>query len=615
MKDSMFFSPGTVNSSITLTIFIILLIASFFSAKRLKKNSLRKLNEAKIALTTMKVLVLLSLLKLTIFILGGGEPSVSSVFPWLNTGKLKSFLSIKIDRKFIFFSSAALLVTWSIIEFSIYYMRADPNGKNFFRLLMIFLLKMLILTSAKNIFLFFVGWEGVGFLSFLLIRWWSTRTDAKASALQAIVYKRIGDIGIIVVISGLLIKTRSWDIKSLSTKKISGFWVSAILFTSLIGAIGKSAQFGLHPWLPAAMEGPTPVSALLHRSTMVVAGVFLLIRMTTIITPSETFLNITLIIGALTAIFAATSAFQQHDIKKIIAYSTTSQLGLMVVSIGLGKPKVALFHICTHAFFKAMLFLCSGRIIHRHKKEQDLRKMSKIRESLPITSRCLFLGRIALMGVPFLRGFYSKDLILELVVEKPRNLISFSLAIIATLLTAAYSFRIITFCFLKNPRKPPIKPMKEEKPKLVFPLVRLAMGAIFAGWLIGAWLLNLPRLFPIGIVKAMPLIVTVIGATIVRSLILANKSKTTAKTFFRKTWFYTSTSHIISRTITKATALTLTTRALDRGWRETAGGQGMFAVKRDLTKAQQITQTGYIKQYLLSISLIVVCILTTAMII
>lgn len=153
----MFFSPGTVNSSITLTIFIILLIASFFSAKRLKKNSLRKLNEAKIALTTMKVLVLLSLLKLTIFILGGGEPSVSSVFPWLNTGKLKSFLSIKIDRKFIFFSSAALLVTWSIIEFSIYYMRADPNGKNFFRLLMIFLLKMLILTSAKNIFLFFVG--------------------------------------------------------------------------------------------------------------------------------------------------------------------------------------------------------------------------------------------------------------------------------------------------------------------------------------------------------------------------------------------------------------------------------------------------------------------------
>nr|YP_009239173.1 NADH dehydrogenase subunit 5 [Apostichopus parvimensis]AML79764.1 NADH dehydrogenase subunit 5 [Apostichopus parvimensis] len=611
----MFFSPGTVNSSITLTIFIILLIASSFSTKSIENNSLRNLNEANIALTTMKVLALLSLLNLTIFIVGGGEPSVSSVLPWLNTGNLNSFLSINIDSKFIFFSSAALLVTWSIIEFSIYYMSADPNGNNFFRLLMIFLLNMLILTSANNIFLFFIGWEGVGFLSFLLISWWSTRTDANASALQAIVYNRIGDIGIIVVVSGLLINTSSWDINSLSTNSISSFWMSAILFTSLIGAIGKSAQFGLHPWLPAAMEGPTPVSALLHSSTMVVAGVFLLIRMTTIITPSETFLNVTLIIGSLTAIFAATSAFQQHDIKKIIAYSTTSQLGLMVVAIGLGNPNVALFHICTHAFFKAMLFLCSGSIIHSHNNEQDLRKMSNISESLPITSSCLFLGSIALMGVPFLSGFYSKDLILELVIENPSNLISFSLAIIATLLTAAYSFRIVTFCFLNNSSNPPINPMNEENPNLTSPLVRLAIGAIFAGWLIGAWLMNLPSLFPIGIVKAMPIIVTVIGATIVSALIISNNNNTTMNTFFSKTWFYTSASHIISSNITNATALTLTTRALDRGWSETAGGQGMFVVNSDLTKAQQITQTGYIKQYLLSISLIVICILTTAIII
>lgn len=229
------------------------------------------------------------------------------------------------------------------------------------------------------------------------------------------------------------------------------------------------------------MEGPTPVSALLHRSTMVVAGVFLLIRVTSILQPTQTFLNLTLILGSLTAIFAATSAFQQHDIKKIIAYSTTSQLGLMVVAIGLGKPLIALFHICTHAFFKAMLFLCSGRIIHRYNKEQDLRKMSKIRESLPITATCLLLGRIALMGIPFLRGFYSKDLILELIVENPAKIFSFLLAIIATLLTAAYSFRIITFCFLKRTKKTPINPTNEEKENLFFPLTRLATGSIFVG--------------------------------------------------------------------------------------------------------------------------------------
>jgi len=229
------------------------------------------------------------------------------------------------------------------------------------------------------------------------------------------------------------------------------------------------------------MEGPTPVSALLHSSTMVVAGVFLLIRTTSIIEPRENFLSLCLVIGSLTAIFAATSAFFQHDIKKIIAYSTTRQLGLMVVAVGLNQPLIALFHICTHAFFKAMLFLCSGRLIHRYKKEQDLRKMSKVKETAPITSACLFLGSIALMGIPFLSGFYSKDLILESVALSPKNLVSYTLAIIATLLTAGYRFRIISFCFLKAPNNSPINPVKEENPNLYLPLIRLRAGAVLIG--------------------------------------------------------------------------------------------------------------------------------------
>jgi len=284
------------------------------------------------------------------------------------------------------------------------------------------------------------------------------------------------------------------------------------------------------------MEGPTPVSALLHSSTMVVAGVFLLIRIRTLVEPRTRFLKLCLVIGSLTAIFAATSAFLQHDIKKIVAYSTTRQLGLMVVAIGFNQPFIAFFHICTHAFFKAMLFLCSGRLIHRYKKEQDLRKMSKASETAPITSACLFLGRIALMGIPFLRGFYSKDLILELVTTSPRNLISYALAIIATFLTARYSFRIISFCFVKTPNNTSIKPVKEENPNLYKPLVRLSLGAVVIGWLLSSHCFVLPTVIPFPTIKTLPLIVTIIGASIASTVIIySKKKKLVATTFFTKT--------------------------------------------------------------------------------
>lgn len=287
-----------------------------------------------------------------------------------------------------------------------------------------------------------------------------------------------------------------------------------LLFGLILAAAGKSAQFGLHPWLPAAMEGPTPVSALLHRSTMVVAGVFLLIRSETIFSLFPPAQSVVLLLGATTAIFAASTAIRQHDIKKIIAYSTTRQLGLMVVAIGIGQPILAFFHICTHAFFKAMLFLCSGSVIHSLRDEQDLRKMGGLRKLLPVTSACLALGRLALMGTPFLAGFYSKDLILEATRARALNTLGLSLGILATLLTAVYSFRIVFFCFIDFPSVNPLSPIGEEKENLKKALLRLSAGTIIAGWFFSTFVIEAPSFKVEPFEKGIPLIVTILGTAI-----------------------------------------------------------------------------------------------------
>nr|QQY85592.1 NADH dehydrogenase subunit 5 [Holothuria spinifera] len=593
-------------TSLSLLIFLTLATCASLTSNSTETNSIRNLQNPHMSLTTIKTLSFISIVNATIFFLSP-ETTTSNTTPWLDNSNISSFISLSLDTSFLFFSATALFVTWSIIEFSIYYMEADPLSPNFFRLLIIFLLNMLVLTSSNSLFLFFIGWEGVGFLSFLLIGWWYTRQDANASALQAVVYNRIGDIGIILLISIALYSNNSWDLSSLLTPLLPQWELNIILFSCLLAAIGKSAQFGLHPWLPAAMEGPTPVSALLHSSTMVVAGVFLLIRITSTIQPSNIFLSLCLIIGSLTAIFAATSAFFQHDIKKIIAYSTTSQLGLMVVAIGLNQPLIALFHICTHAFFKAMLFLCSGSLIHSYNNEQDLRKMSNVSNTTPITSACLLLGSIALMGIPFLSGFYSKDLILESIALSPSNLFGYFLAITATLLTAGYSFRIISLCFLNTPSNSAINPINEENPHLYLPLIRLGAGSIIVGWFLSSYCFTLPTIITLPAVKTLPLLVTLIGASLASSVIIfSNKNNTTLKTFLTKTWFFDRLAHPTISNVLNNTALISSTRTLDRGWSELSGGQGIFTAINTSSKLTQSTQTGYIKQYLLSTTVIIV---------
>lgn len=281
------------------------------------------------------------------------------------------------------------------------------------------------------------------------------------------------------------------------------------MFLGLLAAIGKSSQFGFHPWLPAAMEGPTPVSALLHSSTMVVAGVFLLVRMTSL-KGNSFFLDFCLFIGGLTSLFAARTACFQYDFKKVVAYSTTRQLGLMVGRVGLGFPLLAFFHICTHAFFKALLFLCSGRVIHSYGNEQDIRKVGNLRNSLPISFSCFLIRRVSLSGVPFFSGFYSKDVILEGFSRSIFSMFGVFLLGVSTLFTAFYRSRLVYYC-LGGGSFFCYSPVREENRNLVLPMVRLLLGVFFFGYVFRKSVevgFLLPSLF----FKLSPLFFTLLGA-------------------------------------------------------------------------------------------------------
>jgi len=418
---------------------------------------------------------------------------------WISSGDMEIRWALRIDSLTAVMLVVVTGVSSLVHIYSIGYMHEDPNRPRFFAYLSLFTFMMLMLVTADNFVQLFFGWEGVGLASYLLIGFWYQKPSANAAAIKAFVVNRIGDFGLILGMATIFFAVGSLNFDEVfgaapalaqGSFDFLGYNVpllDTICLLLFMGAMGKSAQFILHTWLPDAMEGPTPVSALIHAATMVTAGVFLVARCTPLFELSPTALTVVTVVGAITAFFAATVALVQNDIKRVIAYSTCSQLGYMFVALGLGAYQAAMFHLFTHAFFKALLFLGAGSVIHAMHHEQDMRNMGGLRQMIPATWILMLVGTIALTGFPLTAGYFSKDAIIEAAFagQIGPHMFAFSLLVGAAFLTSFYSWRLIFMTFHGLPRcsNETLSHAHEGPAVMLVPLFILAFGALFAGYL------------------------------------------------------------------------------------------------------------------------------------
>lgn len=571
-----------------------------------------------------------------------GSPCYIKLSPWLDCEMFDACWGFYFDSLTVSMCFTVTLISTLVHLYSTSYMSHDPHQPRFMAYLSLFTFFMLILITADNFIQLFLGWEGVGLCSYLLINFWFTRLQANKAAIKAMVINRVGDVGLALGVFSIFVVFKTCDYSvvfslvphvSGVTYNFLGFEVDALSTIGLllfVGAVGKSAQIGLHTWLPDAMEGPTPVSALIHAATMVTAGVYLIIRCSPLYEYSGFALTIITIFGALTAFIAGTIGLVQNDLKKVIAYSTCSQLGYMVFACGLSNYSVSMFHLINHAYFKALLFLSAGSVIHALNDEQDMRRMGGLLQVLPYTYVMILIGSLALMGFPFLTGFYSKDVILEIAYAKYSLHGTFAhwLGVLSAGITAFYSFRLIYLTFISNPNgfKNAMQNAHDAPLAMAIPLFILCIGSIFVGYFTKDLFIGLGTPFWNNAIFIAPENLTMIDAEfipthikwlpVIVSLLAAGLSMTTFHffkdflfdvctqstgriiyIFLNRRWLFDRLQNDLIGSVILKLGYHTTYKLIDKGVIEICGPKGLSFLTLVFSKQVTNLQSGLVHQY------------------
>jgi NADH-ubiquinone oxidoreductase chain 5 len=564
--------------------------------------------------------------------------------PWIHSEMFDASWGFWFDSLTVIMCCVVTSVSTLVHLYSISYMGEDPHLPRFMCYLSIFTFFMLMLVTGDNLIQLFLGWEGVGLASYLLINFWFTRLQANKAAIKAMLVNRVGDMGLALAVFGMVFLFQTVDyhtifacapLIAMTPFSFCQFEIDALTFVCIclfVGAVGKSAQLGLQTWLPDAMEGPTPVSALIHAATMVTAGVFLLARCSPVFEYAPTALVVVTLVGAMTAFFAATTGVVQNDLKRVMAYSTCSQLGYMIFACGISSYSVGVFHLMNHAFFKALLFLSAGAVIHALSDEQDMRKMGGLVQLLPFTYAMMLIGSLALVGFPFLTGFYSKDVILEMAYAHYRvsGQVASWLGSVSALFTSYYSFRLLFLTFLGpcNAQIANVRTVHEAPMLMALPLALLAFGSIFVGYLAKDMMIGLGTNFwgaaiftapTHGVaveseyipqaIKLLPLFLTIFGAVVAYQLNFLGASVAYAmKTswlgkhlyiFLNRRWLFDKVYNdfLVTPALTFGHHVSL--KALDKGVVEWLGPYGLTQLFPRLIRHVSQLQTGFIYHYAL----------------